>query len=135
MARLEIETRNCINSYYSNIIKPLKEKKERFIENYKKEKVEEFYNSEIVKDIKEDFTLLKTMFPELDMKLSCDVYSYGSSYRYDDKKEYKEIVKEIEQIENERRKLIVTLESNSKNSNEFKKAMKNFILKMEKEEK
>lgn len=49
------------------------------------------------------------------------------------KKHYKKLNKEIEKLKLEKRKLIVTLESNSKNSNDYKKAIKEFINKMEKE--
>lgn len=133
MSKLETETRNAINDYFSYKISELEGKRKIFIEKFKNEKIDEFENSIIKRTIEENFLEIKKEFPELYIKCECNVYDYKSTFNYFEEKEYKKLNEEIEKLKLEKRKLIVTLESNSKNSNEYKKSIKEFINKMEKE--
>lgn len=133
MPKLETETRNAINDYFSYKINELEGKRKIFIKKFENEKIDEFKNSIIKRTIEENFIEIKKQFPELYIRCECDVYDYKSTFNYFEEKEYKKLNEEIEKLKLEKRKLIVTLESNSKNSNDYKKAIKEFINKMEKE--
>lgn len=133
MPKLETETRNAINDYFSYKINELEGKRKIFIKKFENEKIDEFKNSIIKRTIEENFLEIKKQFPELYIRCECEVYDYKSTFNYFEEKEYKKLNEEIEKLKLEKRKLIVTLESNSKNSNEYKKAIKEFINKMEKE--
>lgn len=133
MSKLETETRNAINDYFSYKINELEGKRKIFIKKFENEKIDEFKNSIIKRTIEENFKEIKKQFPELYIRCECEVYDYKSTFNYFEEKEYKKLNEEIEKLKLEKRKLIVTLESNSKNSNEYKKAIKEFINKMEKE--
>lgn len=133
MPKLETETRNAINDYFSYKINELEGKRKIFIKKFENEKIDEFKNSIIKRTIEENFLEIKKQFPELYVRCECEVYDYKSNFNYFEEKEYKKLNEEIEKLKLEKRKLIVTLESNSKNSNDYKKAIKEFINKMEKE--
>lgn len=133
MPKLETETRNAINDYFSYKINELEAKRKIYIEKFKNEKIDNFKNSLIKRTIEENFLEIKKQFPELYIRCECEFCDYKSTFNYYEEKEYKKLNEEIEKLKLEKRKLIVTLESNSKNSNEYKKAIKEFINKMEKE--
>lgn len=134
MARLETETRNCINEFYNNKIKELEKEQEKFKKEFINKCLEEFENNEIVKLIEENFDKLLKKYKDYSLELKCRVQEgsyYGTDFKYYEETKFKKLTEEIESLKNEKRKLIVTLESNIKGSKEYKEAMNKFIKKLE----
>lgn len=136
MSRLETETRKCIDDYYSSKITILEREKSRFKDKYTEIKIEEFKNDNITKQIEKLFDELRKKYKGHDIRTECKLYTgWGSEFPYYEEKEYKELSKKVNDLTLEKRRLILTLETNSKSSNEYKKAIKDFIKTMEKETK
>ena len=73
---------------------------------------------------------LKERFENLNLKLECDIYKWDCCFKYEDNKYYKENQNKIIKLKKEKSQLLLTLENNSKTSNEYKKAINDFIKKV-----
>lgn len=134
MSRLETETRKCIDEYYNSKISILEKEKSRFKDRYKENKIKEFEKDNIVQQIDSLFKELKEKYKDgYDIRTECELRSGWCEFPYYEEKEYKELSKKVNDLTLEKRRLILTLETNSKSSNEYKKAIKDFIKTMEKE--
>lgn len=96
-----------------------------------KEKLEEI--DELVKQIKDLFEVLERKYSEIKLNLDCSMKSsyYQDYFKYSKIEEYQNLIKELDNISNERRKLILELESNSKTSKVYQNAINKFIKKLE----
>lgn len=134
MANLEIETRKIINEFYNNLISETDKAYKDYCENMKAIDIEKFNNDARVDIINDYFKALKRDFPKLELDLRCDVYKYCCNYNCNDTEEYQHYIKVRNEIINDKRKLILILESNPKKSEEYKKAMSSFMNLLNKEE-
>lgn len=134
MANLESETRKAINGFYDDLLKETENAYKDFCISMKKIDTEKFENDYRVKNINELFEKLKRDYPKLDLDLKCSLYKYGWNYNCEDTNEYEHYTKTKQEIINEKRKLILTLETNSKKSEEYKKAINEFMKKLNKKE-
>ena len=130
MGKIESETRKQIMNYYNEKIGEIEAEQRKLKKLIEEKQFNEFYNDTHVILIKEHFKQLKERFENLNLKLECDIYKWDCCFKYDDNKYYKENQNKIVKLKKEKTQLLLTLENNSKTSNEYKKAINDFIKKV-----
>lgn len=101
MGKIESETRKQIMNYYNEKIVEIEVEQRKLKKLIEEKQYDEFYNDTIVSIIKDYFKQLKE--------------------KYENK---------IIKLKKEKTQLLLTLENNSKTSNEYKKAINDFIKKV-----
>ena len=131
MGKIESETRKQIMNYYDEKIGEIEEEQRKLKKLIEEKQIDEFYNDEEVIHVKEELMRIKEKYESLSLSLKCEVYStWSCSFNYENNKYYKENQNKILKLKKEKRNLLLTLENNAKTSNEYKKAINDFIKKV-----
>lgn len=126
MAKIESETRKAINEVYDSVIKDLLKTIEKIEEKEIKEYEEKFEKDKDVIKARELLQKIKNKYSSRYKHFDC----YLGSVYYDNIEEskiHKEMCRVINNIKNEKRTLLITLENFPKNSKEYKKSFKQFL--------
>lgn len=126
MAKIEIETKRLIGTYYDKLIN----EKQNNLEDEENKCIEDILNKF---NNDSDVLAIRNLFSKLDkkyggdcLKLSCDIYKSWITPRNE---KILKIKQQIEELKKEKLKLFVILENNSKNSKAYKTAFNNFMKK------
>lgn len=127
MAKIEIETKRLIGTYYDKLIKEKQNNLEDEENKCREDILNKFNNDSDVLAIRHLFSKLDKKYGGDCLKLYCDIYKSWITPRNE---KILKIKQQIEELKKEELKLFVTLENNSKNSKAYKTAFNNFYEKI-----
>lgn len=123
--------KKTINDYYKKELDTIKDKMEKFIDKNIKDIHNNFTKEESYKKIKYLVNILEEKYGPENISFNLDLRTWRNREKIKENIEYQKLKEEFDVCYLEHKNLLITLDSNRKDSQVYKNALNKFMIKLE----